>query len=174
MTEAELTRLLAIIGAVTGGIGALTGIAALSWEVFTWWRSGRVKLSIVPKTGVAYNGQPFPKISVIINNVGQVRTTIQEVNIYCYKGRLFKEWKGISGGFISDLFPLPVALDPGNSWAGESPNNIDNVIAHFPDNIYYVAVSHSRSARRVFKRLPEPLRTTRTWRNPATGEHEPV
>ena len=166
MNDQEETRILAIIGVITGGIGTLTGITALTWDIIKWRKSERVKLSIRVKPGILYTNEGnVPETIVEISNVGQVQTTIRHVPIEIYKGRFWRELQGTAGSFSNFTNPTPHCLDKGMYWTGSRSGVSDDIFDEFQDGTPYVCVYHSHSEKPVKVKLPKITKATRTPTN---------
>lgn len=72
------TDVLAIIGAVTGIIGTMAGLAALSWDFYKWQHSERPRLGVTVLPNMMMTGYPKhkPVIMVKVTNVGKLTTTL--------------------------------------------------------------------------------------------------
>src|SRR5688572_23724662 len=113
MTDAELTRLLAIIGAVTG-------VTALVWEIFKTWRAEKLKLSIHVSHGYSYViDTRLPYVEVSVDNVGKIKTTVNLVIVEIYSNSWFRRKRiDVWRRFRKDADPLPKSLEPGDQWSG--------------------------------------------------------
>jgi hypothetical protein len=96
MTEAELTRLLAIIGAVTGTIGTIAGLAALGWDWYKWRYSENVRLKVTANPNFIFvqNNPLLPDKShenliwVSVTNVGKIPTTVKLVSFNGFSSKI--------------------------------------------------------------------------------------
>lgn len=72
----SLTEFLAILGSVTG-------VSALSWNVYTWWWSNRFNVVVALETasphGVLLEG-PY-EIAVTARNLGRTNEAVQEIHL---------------------------------------------------------------------------------------------
>jgi hypothetical protein len=132
MTDAELTRLLAVVGAVTGIIGAIAGLSALGWDYFKWTRTdrARITLKVLPKMEFrdGPHGIAHDVIMANVVNVGKLTTTITHFSLVNFRFtwklqllRRLKLYKGpMQGLLITDPIsqPPPIVLEPGHEWTG--------------------------------------------------------
>jgi len=68
----------ALIGAITGSIGAITGIAALVWQAFTWRRSTHIVKVVTTWAYMVYGDEmeSLPYISINASNRGSGAVSI--------------------------------------------------------------------------------------------------
>jgi hypothetical protein len=78
---------LAIIGAITGVVGALTGVASLGWQVVTHRSSGRlvnVNCAYTMPAVIGADGKPIfadDQVSIIVTNAGGAPVTITNYGV---------------------------------------------------------------------------------------------
>lgn len=119
-----VTDTLALVGAITGTIGTVSGIGALLWDYYKWRTSGRPKLKMEVSGPMIVFGDPDRKehFTVSVVNVGDRATTIELLCYRYYKHRPAKIFRSKSDerGFfnLQASFPLqlPRRLEIGEMW----------------------------------------------------------
>jgi hypothetical protein len=118
------TDVLAIIGAVTGIIGTIAGLAALGWDYYKWRYAERVQLRVWATPGFATTDNPNENlISISVTNIGKISTTIKLISLHGFDSK--RELKKRNGQepsvVLNPLYataPFPARLEPGNEWSG--------------------------------------------------------
>lgn len=81
------TAVLAVIGAATGVVGALTGIASLVWQIIVHRRAGRLVLVRTPNVIPVYGPPYAPEIhadhyvAIIVSNRGGAPVTVTNYGV---------------------------------------------------------------------------------------------
>lgn len=115
------TDVLAIIGAITGIIGTIAGLAALGWDFYKWRYSERVRLKVTATPNfVSTNNSQEKLIWVTVTNIGKIPTTIKLLSFHGFDNKA--EQKNRNGKDVSIMLnplhgQLPVRLNPGDDWA---------------------------------------------------------
>ncbi len=123
-----ITDILAVIGAITGIIGTIAGLAALGWDFYKWRYSERVSLKVTATPNFVSTSNPHEKlIWVTVTNIGKIPTTIKLLSFHGFDTK--DELKKRNGKKLSIMMnplhgQLPVRLNPGDDWAcGFSQNS---------------------------------------------------
>jgi hypothetical protein len=72
---------LAIIGAITGVVGALTGVASLGWQVVTQRRSGRLVNVNCSYAIPAYGPPGAHQVAITVTNAGGAPVTVTNYGV---------------------------------------------------------------------------------------------
>jgi hypothetical protein len=129
MTDAELTRLLAIIGAVTGIIGTVAGLAAIGWDFYKWRYSERVRLKVTANPNFLFYHPGLPDhmqpkdnlLAVSVTNIGKIPTTVKFVSFHGFNSKSAmrkRNGEEMSFAMTPKYAELPAKLAHGDDWTG--------------------------------------------------------
>jgi len=146
-----VTDVLAIIGAVTGTIGTMLGIAALGWDFYKWRYSERVRLRVWAAGGhVSTANRNEQLIRISVTNIGKVGTTIQALAIHGFNSK--KEMKKRYGGGLA-IIPqplyatLPARIEPGNDWNGYIKQDTPDIYEYLKFKHFIIQIEDSISGK---------------------------
>jgi hypothetical protein len=170
------TDVLAIIGAVTGTIGTISGVSAIGWDYYKWKKAEKVNLRVKiltqdeqRKLGVQ-NPVKLPDLVrtpeeleqrlkrgnfiVQVVNVGKNATTLTAFGVQNYKPSFFdfiprrqeRNYHFIEEGHSS---PLPFVLEPGRIWLGVVNETEDYFQRMVVKAETYAVLIHSLSERPI-------------------------
>lgn len=168
LTDAELTRFLAVLGAITGSIGSILAITALCWDIFKWRKTERCRLRVELMPNMKQHilmGVDQDVIVIRVTNVGKLTTFITLLAINdCRGSRLTRILRRLhlidqeaKAFWIreSEAGKLPKELKPGHEWVSTINKRSPEINAFLRENNkIWVSVSHSMSEKSVYKRLP--------------------
>ncbi len=143
------TEVLAIIGAITGTIGTVTGISAILWDFYKWRYNERVRLKVSATPGFVMTGNPHERyIHITVYNIGKIPTTIKLLSLHNFDNK--KELKKRNGKNVSVIMNpaygnLPARLNPGDDWAGGFKQNFDGVEKYLEYSIFVVQIEDTMS-----------------------------
>jgi hypothetical protein len=103
-----------IAGLILGIIGAITGVAALAWQIITWRQSGAVVAVTAHQAFPAYGDQlGEPHVNVSARNSGRSLVTVNGWGLRLPNGRTMVNLNPVLWSS-----PLPHRLEPGadGSW----------------------------------------------------------
>ena len=148
-------------------IGALTGTAALLFEVWKHWREGaRVELAVARQMAVQ---APHPAQDVAVvtaENHGDADTTITHLYVEqsnTFLGAYGKRWFGLkwTQAFIPPRLPMlnyPAVVGPGKQWQAVIPEEVINAICEgWKYNYLCLRITTSKrpASVRIYYRAPE-------------------
>lgn len=146
-----LTDILALIGAVTGIIGTMLGIAALGWDFYKWRYSERVRLKVWASGGhVSTANRNEQLIRISVTNIGKIGTTIQAIALHAFNSK--KEMKKRYGESLSIVVhpmfaTLPARIEPGNDWNGYLRQDTPDIYEYLKFKYFIVQVEDSISGK---------------------------
>jgi hypothetical protein len=148
----SLTDALALIGAITGTIGTMLGLAALIWDYYKWRYAERVLLRVTANPGMVSTQKPDEKlIMVSVTNVGKIPTTINLLSLHGFNSK--KALKKRNGENVAiahrPLYcpPLPHKLSPGDDWTGFLLQHSNGMEEYLNYRYFIIQVEDSMSTR---------------------------
>lgn len=141
--------------------GALTGTAAIVWDIIKWWAdSPRLEVSVNPNMQIVNpkSGDLEPKKLILVRvvNVGKRSTKVTCLLGLPFKTRIHRLFgKPASHGFISMTpladAPLPLVLQPGDDWTGFlNQEEAFQIAGNLP---LYCGVQHTLAKKPVLARI---------------------
>jgi hypothetical protein len=149
-------------------VGAVTGVAALTWDIVRWSTEGpRLLVRNSPTIKLHPDSDPRPILAVWVTNTGTVTVTVTSLVVLEFKSWLARRrMRPARSWVIFHLEPalgpgLPRELAPGQQWMGGvrilPGSDIASAIAA---GDLYVAIYHaSAPTRPVLRRVVPPKET---------------
>lgn len=142
-------------------IGAITGCAAVFWDIFKWINSGaKLKLNLAGNMiifgGFSVELSDKKNVSVEVVNRGDKKTTITHLSMAHYKSpfRALLKMAPDSNFAVPDpgYGKLPHLLDVGERWIGfiDQTERLEKLAS---DGYLYIGINHSSSDSFIRKRL---------------------
>jgi hypothetical protein len=170
MDKETVTLIIAVIGAVTGIWGAITGSIALAWDAVKWRLSG-VRLNVRVQPGMIFFPGDHPlmqaiapsnpeqrQVMIVVQNRGGKPTTLTGFGMTVYRSWLSELFRVQPQCFVFSPFrttqPIPYLLDVGKEWIGCFDQTAE--IERYIDQRCYVLVSSSTRTKPVWCRVKYP------------------
>lgn len=145
------TDVLAIIGAVTGIIGTIAGLAALGWDFYKWRYSERVRLKVTATPNFVTTINPHKKlIWVTVTNIGKIPTTIKLLSLHGFDTKA--ELKKRNGKDLSIIMnplhgQLPVRMNPGDDWGCGFTQDGEDIEKYYEYNHFIIQIEDTMSEK---------------------------
>jgi hypothetical protein len=121
------TRTIATIGAITGSIGAVTGMTALAWDLYKWKHAGpKLKATLAPGMTIL-NPPPIVSandrfICVTVRNTGHSKTTITHLAFSYFPSKPNRKLDKPTAKHFFQVPPpfaqqVPFGLEAGGEWS---------------------------------------------------------
>lgn len=148
---------------VVAWVGASTGVLALLWNVYTWWRSGpQLLIRLLPGMQPLRGPPDRVLLFVEVRNIGDRATTLRQAFITRHTSRwsyIFRPGRPQRGQAIpqfgTDGQDLPHRLEPGDAWSG-SLQETPAMHEFASEGIVSFEIHHAASRRPVRSRLRFP------------------
>lgn len=130
-TNFTTTDILALVGAITGTIGTVAGVAALAWDVYKWKHSGPALRVTVQKDMYARSHDKEvkepdgPHLLIKVVNTGQLKTVIEDVSLAYFETRwsMWTRWDRFTFSSLQATGVTPHTLEPGERWFTAIPQH---------------------------------------------------
>jgi hypothetical protein len=141
-------------------LGAVTGVAALGWEIVRWWREGKPHLLVRSSAYLRLTPSTDRKPLLVthVTNTGKTGVTLTTLGMFTFPSawsrfrfRPASNWVMLNNAIGPDL---PRELQPGQQWTcgfqvSEGHRNRDPLCRHVPGGFTYTTGSGPRIARQA-------------------------